>query len=408
MAGGKNKTTCRVFTQAATLKSMRRMAFLIFFTIVITVYALVNIYIFSRGLQAIPPGSTLRSWYIWIFWVLAASYVAGRFLERAYISQASDILIWVGSFWLAAMLYFFLIVLLVDLFRLANRIIPFLPDAASAASGLLRFRVLGASILVVAGLVVAGYINARHPRVTRLDVTIPKSANGMEKLEAVVMSDIHLGTLIGNGHLGRIVKKVNALQPDIILLPGDILDEDLEPVIRQNIGVTLKQLSAPLGVYGVMGNHEYIGGPEQAYEYLESHGITMLRDSVLRVNDSFYLVGREDRDKPRFAGRERMPLAKLLEGADFSYPVILMDHQPYYLEQAAELGVDLQLSGHTHHGQLWPLNLITRAIYTISSGYGNIQGMHAYVSNGVGTWGPPVRIGNRPEILWLTVNFSEN
>jgi uncharacterized protein len=337
-SGPKNKISCRVFKQAATKKPMRRMAFLIFFTIVITVYALVNYYIFSRGLQAIPAGSALRSWYIWIFWLIAASYVAGRFLERAYMSHASDLLIWVGSFWLAAMLYFFLVVLAVDLLRLVDRIIPFLPDADSAAAGLLRFRVLGASILVVAALVVAGFINARHPRVASLEVTIPKQANGMEKLEAVVMSDIHLGTLIGNGHLGRIVDKVNQLQPDIILLPGDILDEDLEPVIRQNIGATLKQLSAPLGVYGVMGNHEYIGGPEQAFEYLESHGITMLRDSAIRVNNSFYLVGREDRDKQRFSGRERLPLASVLQGVDFSYPVILMDHQPFYLEKAAALG----------------------------------------------------------------------
>jgi predicted MPP superfamily phosphohydrolase len=95
-----------------------------------------------------------------------------------------------------------------------------------------------------------------------------------------------------------------------------------------------------------------------------------------------------------------------MEEADQRYPVILLDHQPYYLEKAASLGVDLQLSGHTHHGQLWPLHHITKAIFTISRGYGKIDGMHAYVSNGVGTWGPPVRVGNRPEIVSLKIHFQ--
>jgi uncharacterized protein len=191
------------------------------------------------------------------------------------------------------------------------------------------------------------------------------------------------------------------------LLAGDVLDEDLEPVLRQNIGETLKQLNAPLGVYAIMGNHEYIGGAEQAYNYLKSHGLIMIRDSVIKVMDSFYIVGREDRDKPRFSGKERKELADLTNGLDKNYPVILLDHQPYYLEKAAALGVDLQLSGHTHHGQLWPLNYVTSAIYTISSGYGFVDGMHAYVSNGVGTWGPPVRVGNRPEIVLLNITFGK-
>jgi len=128
---------------------------------------------------------------------------------------------------------------------------------------------------------------------------------------------------------------------------------------------------------------------------------------VVKINDSFYLIGREDRDKPRFAGRERKNLEEIVEMADAGYPLILIDHQPYYLEKAASLGIDLQVSGHTHHGQLWPLNFVTSAIYTISYGYGKIGNMHAYVSNGVGTWGPPVRVGNRPEIVNLRITFEE-
>lgn len=394
-----------VFTGNYDIKM--RMQFLIFFSIVLGVYALVNVYIFIRGLQALEAESSLRTWFIWIFWALAASYVAGRFLERIFINPFTDMLIWTGSFWLAAMLFFFLLVVVFDLGRLINLIIPYLPEAGTAAWARLRFGLFAGSIILVAGFVTAGFINARSPRIITAEVHLDKPANGMQQLHAVVMSDIHLGTLIGNGHLQRIIHQVNLLQPDIILLAGDILDEDLEPVIRQNVGETLKQLQAPLGVYGVMGNHEYIGGAEPAYKYLTSHGITMLRDTVITINDSFVLAGREDRDKNRFTGRQRMSLEALLKDVDFSYPVILMDHQPFYLEDAAQLGVDLQLSGHTHNGQLWPISLIINAIYTLPYGLGMINGMHAYVSSGVGTWGPPVRIGSYPEILSLTIHFAK-
>ena len=384
------------------------MAFLIFFTIVMAIYLLVNYYIYIRGLQAIPAGSVLRPWFKWGFWVLVSFYVAGRFLEKIHISLASDILVWAGSFWLAAMLYFFLIVLVVDLFRMVNYFIPYYPSFVTASIEKTRLAVLGASILIVTATVVGGFINARFPRVNRLEVSIDKPGGRHNSIHAVVMSDIHLGTMVGNGFFSRIVGKVNALSPDIILLPGDILDEDLELVLRRDIGRTLKQLHAPLGVYAIMGNHEHIGGAANAYEYLSTHGMTILRDSVVKVDDSFFIVGREDRDMPRFSGRERVSLEQLMEGVDAQHPVILLDHQPYYLEKAAALGVDLQLSGHTHHGQLWPLNHITRAIYAISRGYGRIGNMHVYVSNGIGTWGPPVRIGNRPEILSLRIHFRHD
>lgn len=386
---------------------MRKMAFLIFYTIVLSVYLAVNFYIYTRGMQALPDGSVLKMIMPYVFWGLAATYVAGRILERYYLSTASDILVWTGSFWLAAMLYFFLAVVLIDLLRLINHIIPYFPHFITAQYENVKFILFSGITVIVLVTVVAGHINTLHPVVRNLDVHIAKNANGRQELNIVMLSDIHLGTLIGNGHLKKIVNKVQALNPDIIFLVGDVVDEDLGPVLKQNTGVTLEQLKAPLGVYAVMGNHEYIGGAEPAYNYLKNYGLEIVRDSVIKIDDSFYVIGREDRDRPRFAGRERLPLDTLVSKADSRYPIILLDHQPYYLEKAAALGVDLQFSGHTHHGQLWPLNYITSAVYTISRGYGKIDNMHVFVSNGVGTWGPPVRVGNRPEIINMRVSFGE-
>ena len=385
----------------------RTMAFLIFFTIVMVVYTVANYYIFVRGLQAMPSGSSLRTPYIWAFWVLAATYVAGRILENIHLSVMSDVLVWTGSFWLGAMLYFFLLVVLFDLLRLSHHLIPWFPQFVLDNWTKTKQIVMGGSIALVALLLIGGHINTRLPAVRKLDIQIDKQAGEINELNVVLMSDIHLGTLIGNGQFSRVVDKAMALQPDIILLAGDILDEDLAPVIRQNIGETLVRLEAPLGVWAVLGNHEHIGGSAAAQEYLEGYGLKILRDSVVKIDNSFWLVGRDDRDKQRFTGRERKPLEELMQQVDTASPVILMDHQPFYLEKAAALGVDLQVSGHTHHGQMWPLNYITSAMYTVSQGYSMIDGMHTYVSNGVGTWGPPVRVGNRPEIVYLSIRFKQ-
>lgn len=382
------------------------MAFLIFFSIVLLVYGSINYYIYIRGMQSLPSGSMIRGIFPYVFWLLVATFVAGRVMEKVYLSEMSDILVWTGSFWLAGMLYFFLAVFFLDVLRLVNHFIPFFPAFVTRDYVQFKLWLSGGVTLSVILLVIAGHINTLHPVVRKLDLHIAKEANGMKELNAVVLSDIHLGTIINNGHFAKIVKQVQALNPDIILLAGDVLDEDLEPVLRQNIGETLRGLKAPLGVYAVMGNHEYIGGADPAYKYLTEHGLQVIRDSVIKIKDSFYLVGREDRDKPRFSGKERLPLDQLIGMADRKYPVILMDHQPYYPEQASELGVDLQLSGHTHHGQLWPLNFATSAIFTVSRGYKKIGNMHTYVSNGVGTWGPPVRIGNRPEIVQMNIRFD--
>lgn len=382
---------------------MKSYQFLIFFSIVMLIYASVNYYIYSRAMQAIPADSSFRNWFRWGFIILASSYVAGRFLERAYLSAFSDVLTWVGAFWLAVMLYGFLMVVLVDLVRLTDYFTGVLPEIMY--SGKFKQNAFFVSAVIIILIVIGGHINAITPRTTTLDIKIDKTAGDLKQLNIAMASDIHMGTLIGPRRTSKLVDSINSLNPDIILFAGDIVDEDLAPVIRQNLGDALRKLKAPLGVYGITGNHEYIGGAEAAVKYLEAHGIVMLRDSVIKISDAFYVAGREDREKSRFSGKDRKEVSDLLAGVDKSLPLILLDHQPYSLEKASGAGVDLQLSGHTHHGQLWPLNFITSAIYEVSMGYKQKGESHFYVSPGFGGWGPPVRTGNRPEIVNIRLRF---
>lgn len=385
---------------------MRKVQFLVFFGIVLLIYGSVNYYIFVRGLQALPVYAGFRGWYPWIFLFLSSSYIISRFMERVWISPVSGLFTFVGSFWLALMVHFLMAVLLIDFVRVILFFTPFKPSLIIENYGYFK-KILFVAVTGIAAIVVlAGYINAVNPRIARLDLKINKQAGFLKTLHIAMASDIHLGTLVGPRRTAKLVSMLNGLKPDIILLAGDIVDEDLGPVIRHDLGKSLLKLKAPLGVYGITGNHEYIGGAEAAVKYLGDHGVTMLRDTSVKINDSFYLAGRNDRDSKRFSAIERQNLEKVLGGLDFDLPIILMDHQPFNLQQVADAGVDLQLSGHTHHGQLWPFNHITKAIYELSWGYKQKGGSHFYVSSGFGGWGPPVRTGNRPEIVDIYLTFN--
>ena len=383
----------------------RTQSFIVFFSIILLLYGLLNIYVFLRGLQAIPHASPWRIWFTVIFWSVAAMYIAARLLEKFLPVQVDTLLIWGGSIWLGTMAYLIVLILGIDILRLLNVIFPFFPSWIT--DNILKAKQVTA--LIVAGItilaVIASCLNASSPQVRRLDLTIRKKSP-LRSLHVVMASDIHLGTVISNSHLKKIVDTINTLNPDIVLLPGDIVDEDIAPVIRQNLGEQLKQIHSKYGIYAVTGNHEYIGGVEAACAYLTEHGIVMLRDTSVVIDDAFVIVGREDVSRRQFGGHHRKTYEELLSGIRMTMPIISMDHQPMHLIEAEQAGIDLQLSGHTHNGQIWPFNYIARAVYELSWGYLKKGSTQYYVSCGVGTWGPPMRSGNRPEIVDLRITFE--
>jgi predicted MPP superfamily phosphohydrolase len=385
---------------------MRPIQLIVFLSVVIGVYSAINYYIFSRGLIAIPTDSPFRPWYPWIYLFLAISYILARFLERIWLSPVSDAFTWIGSFWLALMIYFLLALLAIDIIRLIHLVIPIYPNFLTNDPVAARFWIFKGVIVLTSIIVIAGYFNAMNPGIRNLSIQLHKKAGKYKELHIVMASDIHMGTLVGPRRTLKMVNRINAMKPDLILFAGDMVDEDLAPVIRHDLGNALKLLKVPLGVYAITGNHEYIGGAEKAVKYLQDHGIQLLRDTSLLIDNSFYLAGRDDRDKSRFSGKERKSISEVLQGVDMSKPVIMMDHQPFRLDDVAAAGVDLQLSGHTHHGQLWPFNYITKAIYEVSWGYKQKGNSHFYVSSGYGGWGPPVRLGNRPELVSIRVKFE--
>jgi hypothetical protein len=382
----------------------RNIAMLIFLSVVLILTIGLNYYLYRQTDPIFHIAGKYETAIRVLFWLIALSYPIGRFLERAVPSGASEMVAKIGSIWLAAMLYLTLMFLIFNIVKLIYGWTGF-PSFMSAKDGVVFLRRLTIGIYATTAVIVlAGYVNALYPKVSKVSIATDKSLNGNSMLKIAAASDIHLGTIISNGRLERFVQMMNEQKPDIILLAGDIFDEDLGPVIQNNMGDQLKQLSAPLGVYAITGNHEYIGGAEAAIKYLEDHGITVIRDSVVTPQGLLNVVGRDDRQAKMMSGKMRKPLKLLVENIDNKLFTVMLDHQPYHLSQAVENGIDLQISGHTHHGQLFPLNLITKAMFEVSRGYKQIENSHFYVSTGFGTWGPPVRVGNRPEIVVIEVS----
>lgn len=375
------------------------MAMLIFFSMVLVVLVLVNFYLYKHTRPIFAIGEWYRPTLKALFFFLVISYPLGRFLERAIPSATSELIAKIGAFWLGAMLYLTLFFLLFDLVKLLYTWTGF-PAFLSAKDTITFQRKISVGIYAATALILlAGYINALYPRVSQISIKSSKPLNGFSSIKIAAASDIHLGSIISNGRLERFVRMMNEQKPDIILLAGDIFDEDLGPVIQKDMGKLLSQLSAPLGVYAITGNHEYIGGVEQAVKYLEEHNIIVIRDTVFTPKGILNIVGRDDKQSKVMGGNPRQELVNIVENIDKHLFTILLDHQPYNLNEGVENGIDLQISGHTHHGQMFPFNLITSAIFEVSRGYKQIENTHIYVSTGFGTWGPPVRVGNRPEIV---------
>jgi len=379
---------------------------IIFFGIVLTVYLTVNYYIMRRGLQSLPRRKSLRIAYISVFILLALSYIAGRLFERWEFIDLARIFTLVGAFWIASILYFFLLILFADFLRALNGFFHFFPDFIKQNWQKTKLITFYSIIGITVTIVFFGYVNAHEPVVNNIYIKVDKKVKGMKTLRIAAVSDIHLGIINGKSFVNDLTKRLQKLDADIIVLPGDILDESESAAVDYTICQSFKLLNPKYGIWAVPGNHEYYGGINHAMRFLRYCGIKVLRDNCVEIDEKFYLAGREDYSKNRLTEKARKELNVILKGIDRTKPVILLDHQPINLNDAYREKIDLQISGHTHHGQLWPLNIITNAVYELSYGYMQKGKTHYYVSDGYGTWGPPVRVGNTPEIVLITITFE--
>lgn len=365
----------------------------------------------------------LNGWVIWWLWraldhtgwlrpvaCLTVAALGASFPLLYKLGADSAFEVWLlraGSFWIGILFYVFLLVLILDIWGVASRLWADPPTAPRWGAALL---VLGLPLIIGC----ASWFNAANPIVRQYDLTIstndqPPLRYTQSPLILGVLADMHLGRIITAPRLVRAMDLLAPYKPDAVLYVGDILDDHLL-VDVEGMAAALARVQPRLGHWVVPGNHEYISGSiKDSLDILRRAGMQVLRDQWHILDNAFVLVGRDDLSRHAFEGTPRKTLREILADvppAHRNLPIFVMDHQPLHLDEARTAGAVLELSGHTHFGQLWPFHWVIERIYENPMGLLIKQGLHSVVTAGAGTWGAPMRNTSRPEVLIVKVHFT--
>lgn len=356
-----------------------------------------------------------------IYVFLAFSPLIAFLLPKS--TQIRRVMQLVGSYWFGVMLYTLLVVAITHLvsvlLRRTFKILPydfFRKKAANIVSLLLTVAIIGS-------VSVYGAVNARNIKVNDYSVTINKQVDGINSMNIVLIADLHIGYSVGVDHIKQMVEKVNAQNPDIILIAGDIYDNDFDAFESPKLlAEELSKMKSTYGTYACWGNHDVnqkiLGGftfddepviehDSRMVDFLNESNINILADETVLIDDRFYISCRVDGEKPATENNIRKTPDELLNGVDKSKPIIMLYHEPDEIAEIAEAGTDLLLCGHTHDGQLFPANIITALKWENSCGYLKKGDMNNIVTSGVGVWGPYMRVGTSSEICNIVVNFNK-
>jgi uncharacterized protein len=320
-------------------------------------------------------------------------------------SGLSYIFALIGYIYIGIFIYSVLIFLSVNILRFTSKKVKL---ANSIREVLKKIYFKGISVFLIVFILVGfGVWNAQDKVVTNYEINVNKKAGEIKSLNVVMISDVHMGITIKENGVDKMVDSINKLNPDIVLFCGDIFDENTSTKLKEYSRESLKNIKSKYGVYDITGNHEYMAGDlSKNISYFEDANIKFLQDEQIKIADSFYVVGRNDPAGKRMTNEGMKPLGDILKDVDKSLPIIVLNHRPEQLNEAETEGVDLQLSGHTHKGQLFPGNLVTSYLTEIDYGYLKKDNFNLIVSSGYGTWGPPIRIGTKSEIVNVKVNFK--
>lgn len=370
--------------------------------ITIAIYGLGNYYLglrMFRNIKKIMPFLSAKFYWVVIIF-LSLSFIIERFLRKYLSKNLNYIISLLGSYYIAVLFYVMIAFFLVDILRFSLKI---LIKGYKTPTMLAYANIFVAALIIF--LIIVGTINALNTKVSEYKIKTDKRI--VEDLNIVMVSDVHLGTIITERRLNKLVNLINSQSPDIVIFAGDLIDDDIDIFEKRRYGEVLKNIKSKYGVYAVLGNHEYISRDiDKVKRCYSEAGIELLIDDVKEVN-GVYLVGRDDQSSARFNGKDRRSIKDLVWDLDNNKFIIVADHQPRNIKEVKEVGVDLQLSGHTHKGQFFPINYITGKIYDIDHGIMKNGDFTLVVSSGFGTWGPPIRIATMSEIVKIRVSKNK-
>ena len=359
-------------------------------------------YIYLRGYQVIPKKKSWRIPYMLFFIFELVIFFAGFFFHNILSDQALYWIMRICFTWYIASIYITMALVFFDLIRVTNHYWRWYPAWVRKHYPKVKLVLFCVVVLGVSGVMVKADYNVTHPIVRHQYIDIPKSGGTRDSLTIAMMSDLHIGEMITKPYVQNMVRITNEQNPEMVVIVGDYMDYESYYASKMKAEEDLRQLKAPLGVYAVLGNHEYRANLNAKKQWIRDAGATLLVDSVMMMPDSsFYLIGRDD-----YINKNRKPLAALMRQVDKEKPLILLDHQPNFLDEPISNGVDLGLYGHTHDGQIWPNNILLSIYFECSYGYHKRGNTQFFVSSGIGAAGPPYRIGTRAELVMLHIRFT--
>jgi predicted MPP superfamily phosphohydrolase len=387
--------------------------FILFFGIATALLGGIHYYIWLRLVRdaALPQPYRLVA-TVTIF-VLAASVPLTMMLRRGLGDRdLSSLLLWPAMVWLGLMFILFFATLFVDVTRLAVWGIGKLVGSAPVDPGRRLFlaRIAG-GVIAGLGLAATGFALRSalgRVRVKTVEVPLRRLPPELDGTTIALITDVHIGQVaLGREWLGQIVADINALEPDLVAITGDLVDGSVAEL--GDAVAVLRDLRSKHGTYFVTGNHEYYSGAVSWCDFLETIGVRVLRNERVTIGSgaaSFDLAGIDDYNAAGMAPGHGPDLARALDGQDASRELVLLAHQPRAIHEAAERGVGLQLSGHTHGGQLWPWRYFVYLQQPFVAGLGRLGDTRIYVSNGTGFWGPPMRLLAPPEITRVVLRSA--
>jgi predicted MPP superfamily phosphohydrolase len=363
--------------------------------------SLAGLYVYTRLKRLLPATRWTQRIFSLVFLLLFLAYPLIEWLSHSDQAGSLKYVLLFGYYSLPFLLYIFLLAVLGDLLLALNRRLKIVPP------DLIRNRKLaaGALTILLAGslaIIIAGRIHYENIKVNEYAVAIPGGSARIDQLKIAMAADFHIGDVTEPRRIETIIRKINSTHADIILLPGDLLEGDRKGFAGSRYAAMFKQLRAKYGVFASMGNHEYHHGID-CRSFFELAGIELLEDRFVIIDQSFCLAGRSDSPDD-----SHQPLEKVLRGAPPDLPLILMDHNPSHFAETLRQPVDIQLSAHSHHGQLFPLHFISQLKYDLSWGSKHIGRSHFFVTSGAQTWGFPVRTVGDSEIMLIRVSFTHS
>ncbi|MDQ7837307.1 MAG: metallophosphoesterase [Thermodesulfobacteriota bacterium] len=376
----------------------RWLSFLIFFSVFSLSYGGVHFYLYRRIRSHTNFPHAFYKVLAVFFGIMVISPVVCRMFAWKRFFVFGYVLTHISSLWIGFIFYFFLVSLIFDFGGLAYGLLT---------RGLSRQRqdplprncgLFIMTIIIPLAICTYAYYEALNIRVTNVSIPTPKLPEGIKELVIAQISDAHLGVIIGEVRLKKITGLLRKINPDMIVSTGDLVDQEVDNI--DHLAGELRSLTPPLGKYAVMGNHEFYAGVEKSSEFIKKAGFRLLRGERINVRGIINIVGIDDPAGRPFGGKGETGAVSLVARCDPGLFTLFLFHRPPNSEDyVTNLPIDLQLSGHTHGGQLYPFGFVTRIFFPLKTGLYVLNGRRLYVSRGVGTWGPPLRFLTPPEIV---------